>query len=62
MILRVPLQLGHGLVQLIQVLPHLYQPVDQRDQLLIGSDHAVVHVSHDKVEVTDDIWVDLISL
>ena len=62
MILRVLLHLGHGLVQLIQVLPHLYKTVDQRDQLLKGSNHAVVHVSNDKVEVTYDIWVDLISL
>jgi len=62
MILRVLLQLSHGLVQLIQFLPHLYQPVDYRDQLLIGASHAVVHVSHNKIEVTYDIWVDLVSL
>ena len=62
MILMVLLQLSHGLVQLIKFLPHLYQPVDYRYQLFIGASHAIVHISHDKVEVTYDIWVDLVSL
>jgi hypothetical protein len=49
-------------MQLIKFLAHLHELIDLRDQLLIGALHAIVHVSHYKVEVAHHVRINLFTL